>query len=122
MDGMANIENCYKTKILKEVKSMRGYPEHLHEVINEDLQESIYDKALEEMDSECFTMKTRAIYIPDIRFDAMLIFELRGDKFICITDREIQYDLDTIIADNDWIIFSVDRDEEDEEYVYNVRK
>lgn len=26
---------------------MRGYPEHLHEVINEDLQESIYDETLE---------------------------------------------------------------------------
>ena len=26
---------------------MRGYPEHLHEVINEDLQESIYDESLE---------------------------------------------------------------------------
>lgn len=25
---------------------MRGYPEHLHEVINEDLQESIYDEQL----------------------------------------------------------------------------
>ena len=28
---------------------MRGYPEHLHEVINEDLQESIYDESLEEI-------------------------------------------------------------------------
>lgn len=28
---------------------MRGYPEHLHEVINEDLQESIYDESLEEV-------------------------------------------------------------------------
>lgn len=28
---------------------MRGYPEHLHEVINEDLQESIYDETLEEI-------------------------------------------------------------------------
>lgn len=26
---------------------MRGYPEHLHEVINEDLQECIYDETLE---------------------------------------------------------------------------
>ena len=30
---------------------MRGYPEHLHEVINEDLQESIYDESLEEMEN-----------------------------------------------------------------------
>lgn len=26
---------------------MRGYPEHLHEVINEDLQEDIYNEALD---------------------------------------------------------------------------
>lgn len=34
---------------------MRGYPEHLHEVINEDLQESIYDETLEKMEDvkEC---------------------------------------------------------------------
>lgn len=29
---------------------MRGYPAHLHEVINEDLQESIYDETLEELE------------------------------------------------------------------------
>lgn len=101
---------------------MRGYPEHLHEVINEDLQESIYDERLEEMSSEEFNVRTRAIYIPDIRFNTMLIFELRGSKFICITDNEIQYDLDIVIADNDWIIFSIDKNDENEDYVYNVRK
>ncbi len=67
-------------------------------------------------------MKTRAIFIPDIRFDTMLIFELRGDKFVCITDNEIRYDLDIVIADNDWIIFSIDEDDDGENYVCNVRK
>ena len=67
-------------------------------------------------------MKTRAIYIPDVRFDTMLVFELIGDKFICITDSDIQYNLEDVIADNDWIIFSIDEDDEGEDCVYSVRK
>lgn len=67
-------------------------------------------------------MKTRAIYTPDIRFDKVLVFELQGNKFICVTDEEIQYDIEDVIADNDWMIFSIDKDDEDEYYVYNIKK
>lgn len=67
-------------------------------------------------------MKTRAIYIPDIRFDNMLIFELQGSEFICVTDEEIRYDIQDVIADDDWIIFSIDEDLDSEEYVCNIRK
>lgn len=63
-------------------------------------------------------MKTRAIYIPDIRFNQMPIFELKGDKFICISDNEVQYDIDDVISDDNFIIVGID---EDEGVVCNVR-
>ncbi len=67
-------------------------------------------------------MKTRAIYTPDMRFDKVLVFELQNNKFICITDEEIRYDIEDVIADSDWMIFSISEDDEGEYYVYNVRK
>lgn len=56
-------------------------------------------------------MKTRAIYIPDLRYDKVPIFELNGDKFICIDDTELYYPVDVVISDKDWIIVSIDTDD-----------
>ncbi len=63
-------------------------------------------------------MKVRAIYIPDIRFNQIPILELKGDKFICISDNEVQYDIGDVISDDNFIIVGID---EDEGVVCNVR-
>lgn len=55
---------------------MRVYPEHLHEVINEDLQESIYDETLEgEM-------------IRDSQYSLEIMEQELNNKYIC---PEIKY-------------------------------
>jgi hypothetical protein len=53
-------------------------------------------------------MRTRAIYIPDARYDTCNVFELQGDKFVCINDNGIQYDVEDVLCDKDWLIISVD--------------
>lgn len=57
-------------------------------------------------------MKTRAIYMPDIRYTEVKIFELQNDKFICIDIPEINYPIYVVISDNDWMIVSIDTDED----------
>ena len=61
-------------------------------------------------------MKTRAIYIPDMRYDECKVFELRGDKFICITDNRLSYNINVILSDDSWIVASIIDDE-----IENVR-
>lgn len=64
-------------------------------------------------------IKTRAIYLPDIKCqENMPIFELKGNQFICITDKEWSYDLECIIYDDDWMIISIDTDED---VIANIR-
>lgn len=65
-------------------------------------------------------MRTRAIYVGDVRRDAVLVFELQGSEFVCLANPEVRYDVHTVLADKDWIIFSIDQDEDGVEYVANV--
>lgn len=55
---------------------MKGYPEHLHEAINEDLQESIYDETLEED------------YTRDSKYSLEIMRQELDNKYIC---PEIKY-------------------------------
>lgn len=57
-------------------------------------------------------MKIRAIYIPDLRYDKIPIFELNKDKFINIKDAHLSYPVDIVLSDKDWLIVSVDTDED----------
>jgi hypothetical protein len=61
-------------------------------------------------------MITRAIYLPDIRYNTMLIFELKEDKFICVTDSGFFYPVETVLSDSDWMVVSINDDE-----IENVR-
>ena len=61
-------------------------------------------------------MITRAIYLPDVRYKTMLIFELKNDRFICVTDSAFFYSIDTVLSDSDWMIISINDDE-----IENVR-
>jgi hypothetical protein len=61
-------------------------------------------------------VKTRAIYIPDIRYDECKVFELKGDRFICITNSRLSYNIDVVLSDNSWIVASIIDDK-----VENVR-
>jgi len=66
-------------------------------------------------------MKTRAIYLGDARYDTIPVFELRGNKFVCLTDAELQYDMHIVLADESWIILTLDEAEDGEDYVYSFR-
>lgn len=66
-------------------------------------------------------MKVRAIYLGDARYDTMPVFELRGNKFVCLTDNELQYDIDLVLADKMWIILDLDEAEDGEYYVDSYR-
>jgi hypothetical protein len=50
----------------------------------------------------------------------VLVFELQGSEFVCLANPEVRYDVHTVLADKDWIIFSIDQDEDGVEYVANV--
>ena len=52
-------------------------------------------------------MITRAIYVPDIIHGVCNIFELKKNKFICIDDAELQYDISLVLADDDWLVISI---------------
>jgi hypothetical protein len=51
----------------------------------------------------------RAIYIWDVRFPDVPVFELDAEtqKFEMVGDPEFSYDIRTVVADDNWIIFSV---------------
>jgi len=51
-----------------------------------------------------------------MRYDECKVFELKGDKFICITDSHLSYNIDVVLSDNSWIVASIIDDE-----VENVR-
>lgn len=63
-------------------------------------------------------LKTRAIYLPDIRCDEIPIFELRGSQFVCTTDEELRYDFDIVLYDKNFIVVSIDTDENE---IVNIR-
>lgn len=63
-------------------------------------------------------MITRAIYLPDARFNSMMIFELNDGKFTCVTDKAYQYNADVVFSDPDWLILSMD---DNKEKIENIR-
>lgn len=57
-------------------------------------------------------MEKRAIYIPDIRFEEMNVFKLNEklQVFEMINDKEITYDKDVVLSDDDFLLFTIDQD------------
>lgn len=51
----------------------------------------------------------RAIYIQDIRFPDTPVFELDKEAkvFMMMGDPLFQYDMEEVLKDDDWIIFSI---------------
>ena len=51
----------------------------------------------------------RAIYIWDIRFPDAPVFELNEETkaFEMVGDPSFQYDMEAVLSDDDWILFSV---------------
>lgn len=66
-----------------------------------------------------YGLKTRAIYLPDIKCEEVPIFELRESYFVNINDTEMRYESEIVLCDDDWIIVSIDEDEENK--IANVR-
>lgn len=63
-------------------------------------------------------MKIRAIYLNDIMItDSVPVFELHDNKFINVSAPEVRYDVEDVIADDDFMIISILDDE-----IYNIRK
>ena len=53
-------------------------------------------------------MITKAIYLPDVaRLMYVIVFEKQGDKFV---HKNIEYDVETVLSDDDWLILSIDED------------
>lgn len=66
-------------------------------------------------------MKVRAIYLGDAKCDTMPVFELKGNKFVCLADNELQYDVSLVLVDEDWMIINLDEAEDGEYYVNGYR-
>lgn len=66
-------------------------------------------------------MKTRAIYLPDLRYNKIQIFELKGTNFIGVDDPSFVYPVDTVISDKDWLIVSINTDNENDLKIETVR-
>ncbi|MCT4596523.1 MAG: hypothetical protein N4A50_01415 [Vallitalea sp.] len=62
-------------------------------------------------------VKTRAIYIGDVRFNECNVFELNTETnyFEMLNDREFRYEKEVVEEDDDWLLFEVitDKDELD---------
>lgn len=61
--------------------------------------------------------KVRAIYIGDVRFDAVMLFEYNkvDDMFIMldlddVDNSEFRYPSDAILEDDDWLLFQIEED------------
>lgn len=66
---------------------------------------------------EMKVVKTRAIYIGDVRFNECNVFELNTETnyFEMLNDREFRYEKEVVEEDDDWLLFEVitDKDELD---------
>jgi hypothetical protein len=69
------------------------------------------------MMEEMKVVKTRAIYIGDVRFNECNVFELNTETnyFEMLNDREFRYEKEVVEEDDDWLLFEVitDKDELD---------
>lgn len=58
-------------------------------------------------------IKIRAIYIGDIEYDNCPVFELKENGwFEMLEDNEFRYKKSVVESDEDWLIFTVDIEEE----------